>query len=98
MAYGCGYEDTINKIEPSPLKLTDPKIKELRKTKRAARKLYRQENRDGRDAVKKFNAGQDEYINASEFKASKAEGKGIKKSTIKDANEEIKNIRKKRRS
>ena len=98
MAHGCGYEDTINKIEPSPLKLTDPKIKELRKIKRDARKLYRQENREGRDAVEKFNAGQYEYMNDSEFKASKAEGKGIKKSTIKDANEEIKNIRKKRRS
>ena len=115
MAHGCGYEDTINKQEASPLKgllgmsnktqekisplrATDPRIKKLRKTKRTARKLNREENKEGRDAVKKFNAGQDEYMNASEFKAFKAEGKGIKKSSIKDANEEIKKIRKNKKN
>ncbi len=97
MAQGCGYPDTINK-QISPLKVIDPKIKELRKDKRDARKLNREENREGRDAVKKFNAGQDQYMNASEFKAFKAEGRGIKKSSIKDANKEIKKIRKNKKS
>ena len=54
-------------------------IRQQRSEIKDARKTYREGKKSGRQAVKRFKAGQYEYINSSEFKAFKAEGKDLKK-------------------
>lgn len=69
-------------------------IRQQRSEIKDARKTYRGGKKSGRQAVKRFNAGQYEYINSSEFKAFKAEGKDLKRSAIQKARDGIKEIKK----
>tara|TARA_R100000479_G_scaffold93181_1_gene46003 strand:+ start:43 stop:312 length:270 start_codon:yes stop_codon:yes gene_type:complete len=77
----------IRKARRKAIRETRSKIKEARKT-------FREGKRAGRQAVKRHKSGDYEYINSSEFRAFKAEGRSLKKSAIQKSRGVIKEIKK----